>query len=296
MKKNFDKEKKLEELYSIMGSHELLNENLYAFDKPIQYKTLKIYPIDMSFYVPFQILANCLQLKKNSSGDVKAISKSYLDYLFYLCYEKSNSQYVFLLEELLLLCLQLDRHKKDEKENYIIDETQQDGLRHTIDFASRNGSEWHICIENEEFDGNDFDNIKKIICEQNKIEITDDTIHPDLQEKIEEYEEYLRKKSKEKICSLEGQVNILMCITGLTKRQLETMSIRTFFNVIERYGILLDYSLGTLLSPNIEKKDRDKILSWIGQPQKLSKLEKITTDFNQFESKFNGDILQKNKI
>lgn len=310
---NFDEDRWLAVAYDRMGQPEILNEIFYAFDKPISYKDLTLYPVTMKHCTIFTILSNCLTIRKNGSGDIRAITMSYLDYIFYLSFEKNKEYYAQWLISLLELCL----HKGE----YVCNGDGEKVLRKgkpisTIEIFVNEEGKYNIAIFNldltEEYlaretdgfdkrfyhiyDSTDFTKIREIICKQNNLEIPDETIHPDIQAKIDEYDEIQRRKNKDEICSLESQINLYMTISGLPKHEIEKLSIRAFGNAMERLGIFTDYCLATLLSPNMDKKDRKKILSWLGKSKKLSKLDKIKTDYSSFADKFDMNKIKKKEI
>lgn len=300
---NYDEDKYLYELYDFMGKPEVLKDMFFASDKPLEYKGIMIYPVTMKYYMVFNVLISCLTLHKNISGDIKAIGMSYLDYLFYLA-EQGKEMYVMFLEKLLLLVL----HKNAIAYGTTGEPLLKNGIEpiRTIEFINRKGK-WTINILKDEvnlydeglsdenyiiLNSNDFEEVRQIICSQNNIELLSDDTHPDKIKKIEEWEELQSKRNKDKVCSLEDRKAILKVVKGWTTEQVDKMTIRSFQTEFERLGILIDYNLGTILSPNIAEKDRKKIINWLGKIKKLSKLERITADYNKFNDQFNPNKKQ----
>ena len=300
----FDSNSLLYSLYDEMGQPEILKDMFYACDKPFKYKNILLYPVTMDLCMIFYILANCLVLRKNTSGDINAIQNTYLDYLFYLA-QAGNEQYVLYLDKLLLIVLRRTEFAQDEDGHKIL--TKNNSLIKTVEFIEEKGKMYiyilkkeiqlpfsGICEQNyDKIDSKDFDIIKNIICEQNNIELIDESIHPDKIQKIEEWEEYQAKKNKDKICSLEEQKAILKAIKGWSTEQLDKTTIRSFYTELERFGVLVDYSLLSILKPNMDKKDQDKILNWLGKVKKKTKLEQITCDYDKFNDKFESNKTNK---
>lgn len=301
---HFDCNKLIYDLYEEMKQPEILKDMFYASDKPYKYKNILLYPITMDMCMLFHIFANCLTLMKNISGDINAIQKPYLDYLFYLA-ENGNCQYIALLEKLLFLVLRKNEIALNDFGECILT-SNGDEIR-TVVFVAKNGKTNIFILKDEinlpftginesnyyRYDSKDFDNIRKIICEQNGIELIDESIHPDKLKKIEEWEEFQAKKNNDKICSIEEQKAIIKIIKGWTTEEVDKMTIRSFYAELKRIGVLLDYNILNLLRPNMDKKDQKQIISWIGEVKKRSKLERITRDYGEFNDKFDTNKVNK---
>lgn len=271
---NFEKCKSLFEKY---GSYDnIFLEIFYTNDYPIPYKELLLYPVQVDLYVWFHIFVESLILSKNTCGDAKAISMSYFDYIFYAT-KKEKKPYAEFLRELLYMVLRLEE-KMVTANNDVID---------TIDFIYVN-SKWNMRINNTIYDSKDFDKIRQIICEQNLIEILDETIHPDWIKAYKDIEEYKRKQNEIKLCSFEDQINIVVAKTGYKRENIVTMTIRTFSRLFERINKIEDYEVSMMLSPNMEKKHRDKIEHYLSE-SKFGKLkERIMSSrigFDEYKKK-----------
>ena len=119
----------------------------------------------------------------------------------------------------------------------------------------------------------------------------DYTIHPVIRRMLEEKEKLLAKINKNKVGSFEELVDSLMIVSGFSEDYIHDLTIRRFTNLLRRYEIVSTYELGTLLSPNMEKKDRESILSWNSPIPKNSqftdKVQKLSDLENQIK-KING--------
>ena len=301
---NYDSNELMYSLYDELGQPEILRDMFFASDKPYKYKNILLYPVTMDLCMIFYILADCLILRKNTTGDIEAIKRTYLDYLIYLA-QCGNYQYLKCLEKLLLMVLHKNEFALDENGNPILGENNF-AVR-SVEIVGRNGKPYIYILKDkihlpfkgvsdldyDIIDSNDFDIIRGIICEQNNIELVDEKIHPDKLQKIEEWEELQVKKNKDRICSLEEQKAILKAIKGWDTEQIDKTTIRSFYTEIERYGMLIDYEIANILRPNMDKKDQQKIISWLGKVKKQTKLEKITCDYDKFNDKFEPNKTNK---
>ena len=126
----------------------------YIYDEPINFKGLEIYPVTIKDYIPFIVSSACLTLDKNSIPDVNVISMSYLEYLYSILNSENN--YAVMLDYIFRICLKKSM-KKDEFE---------------IIYGYDNKRKPFIKIGEIVLFPDDFDEIKKIICEQNINRIT----------------------------------------------------------------------------------------------------------------------------
>lgn len=232
------------ELFKLYGEQESFYDVFYANDYPIPYKGLTIYPVQVDLYIFFHQLVDCLLLPHLTSGDPKAISMSYFEYLIYLLKDKGQPQYLWELSQLLLICLRMKA--TDEKG------------RPTIEIIP-DGSHFLLRICNETYDSADFDKIRKIICEQNAVEMPDEKTHPDIVKAMKEVEEYKRKQAKVKICSFEDQINIVVAKSSYKREECIRMTIRSFTRLLERVDKIMHYEIYTLLSPNLTEKGKNSI-------------------------------------
>lgn len=305
---SFDKKECIYNIFNMMGKPKIMEESFFALDYPILFKDFFVYPVSIEFNVVFKALVQCITLHKNLSGDINAITKNYLDYLFYLLEEKKTN-YIDALRQLLLIVLQKEMYAKDESGKLILNKSVTP--IETIVFASLNNDKhYSIGILKPKIkigdgflkdnyvwiNGKEFDDLRMLICRQNNVEFLGDDIHPDKLEKIKEYEEYIAKKNKDKVCNFEEQLAIMVAYTGMSKEQIVKMSIRTFECTFERIAILIDYFVGKLLSPMMKEQDAKKIKSWVAHSPKKSKLEEISQSYDDFSKKFEGKPQHKDLV
>lgn len=226
----------------------------------------------VDYYTIFHTLASALLLAKNTSGDVKAISMSYLEYIFYLA-EKGETNHIIFLTELLQICLQLPRLV--EKDGKTIP---------SVEIARADDGKVYLLINGERWNAQEFDAIKRIILRQNGLEAPREDLHPDILAAYKEYEEFLQKRNKVKICSFADQLNVIMLKTAYTKKNIMEMTIRTFSKVLERADIMLNYEIMNLLSPYMDKKGVQGITHYLSDTTH-DKIKDMYIDYDEFRTK-----------
>lgn len=239
---------KIVELFKLFGENEKEYEIFYANDYPIPFKSLTIYPVQVDLYVYFHSLVQCLLLPHLTSGDLKAISMSYFEYLVYLHKEKQQPhivELIYLLQIVLKIPLQ---DKETGKTN--------------IDIVP-DGYKYVLRILNEIYTAKDFDKMRKIICEQNALELPDEETHPDIVKANKDVEEYKRKQAKVKMCSFEDQINVVVAKSSYRRDECIKMTIRSFTRLLERVDKIMHYEIYTLLSPNLTKEGQKLITHYM---------------------------------
>ena len=268
--------KKIVELYQMANQDYSMLKVFYANDYPVPLKKdLVLYPVQVDLYFYFHLLVECLLLPHLTSGDIKAISMSYFEYLCYRCIEKNDMMHIIYLSELLFIVLRKDKKYIDDNGN------EQDTV--VVDLTHKKLQICGVEISNEEFDF-----MRKVILEQNAIEVPDETLPPDLVKAFKEKEEFRLKQSRVKMCSFEDQINVVVAQSSYRRDEIMTMTIRSFTRLLTRIDKIMSYEISTLLSPNMEKKDRDKIPHY---------MESIDTSLKErYEKEFTDIQSLKEKI
>jgi len=186
-------------------------EIFYTFDKSVPYKSLMIHPIRIQDYYEFLFCIPCLMLEKNSIKDpqmaIKAISMSYLQYMYEVSSRENN--YIQLFDGLLRLVLRI----KEEK---------------TIKYEyDKNGSPYFM-IDDKKYYSEDFDEIRKIISEQNMIDLPDERIQKNVRDSLDEARRFKQKLNKNKVASFEEQMMALATYTGWSLDEIYNMTYRKF--------------------------------------------------------------------
>lgn len=230
-----------------------------TFDMPIEYKGLKIYPVPMEEYFNFNFFIQSILLEKNSIPDVKVISMSYLEFMYK--YTTPETPYAVMFRELLSMCLRVEA--KDIKIAY-------------------NENMKPIFVVNEtEFNNQDFEEIKLIICEQNLVDIPDEKIQKEIRDKIEEARKLRAKMNgSSKLGTLEDFVVSVMISTSLKIEDIYKLSIRKFNKILQRLDHKLHYEiyLSASMSGMVKFKDKSFLKHWLADLSKDGLDETIGLD------------------
>lgn len=237
------------------------------FDEPISYKDLLIYPVTMKDYLEFHWLTSCLLIDKNSIPDINIITMSYLHFLYY-CSAKDNLPYVYMVKKIFCMVLHLDFN---EEMNFYLDENQNAMFK----------------IKGVVYNSNDFDEIVKIIFEQNCIRAIDNTIQKEIRDELEKAEEYRMQQTKQKMCSLEEQMICVLISTPLKMEDIYELTIRKFEKILQRVDAKLHYQiyLSASMSGMVKFKDENAIQHWMNDLTKDDRYEDVKVDMNEMRNK-----------
>lgn len=233
-----------------------VQETLFAISEPVRYKGLTFYPVKVKYYQFFNVLASVFSMTKYDSGIPECMGMNMLQFLFYQDLEKGidiASVALPLLRELLEMCMLIPALNEKGKEN--------------IEFI-KNGKKCFIRIFGREYDWKDYEAIRQLIAKQNSIQLVDYKIHPDIRKKIDEAKRLRAQSNGNTVGSFEELIESVMLASGLSEEYVLNLTIRRFFNLIQRYDIMLDYKMYTLLSPYIDKKNKMSIPRWNGKAKK----------------------------
>ena len=237
------------------------------FDEPIPYKELLIYPITMKDYLEFHWLVNCLLIDKNSVPDVNVISMSYLRFLYYQSVVKEKP-YVYMVK--LLLCMVLHLDFSDKMSFYINEKDKA-----------------FFTIKDVEYSADDFDEIVKIIFEQNCIQAIDNTISKEVRDALEKAEEYKMRQNKQKMCSLEEQMICVLISTPLKMEDIYKLSIRKFEKILQRVDAKLHYQiyLSASMSGMVKFENENAIQHWMNDLSEKDKYADVKVDMDTMRNK-----------
>lgn len=253
-------------------------EIFYTFDKSVPYKSLMIHPIRIQDYYEFLFCIPCLMLEKNSIKDpqmaIKAISMSYLQYMYEVSSRENN--YIQLFDGLLRLVLRI----KEEK---------------TIKYEyDKNGSPYFM-IDDKNYYSEDFDEIRKIISEQNMIDLPDERIQKNVRDSLEEARRFKQKLNKNKVASFEEQMMALATYTGWSLDEIYNMTYRKFVLAIRRANqiIMSNIYLTASMSGFVSFKDKSVLKSWISDINEEDKYADVKMSPEQLQSKANFEEAKK---
>lgn len=240
-----------------------------TYDYPIPYKELQIYPATMKEYLEFHTYVTCLLYEKNSVPNPRLISMSYLRYIFYLA-EEENSIALHLLYMLLKLVLKIEA--EDAIKFYKRDERA------------------YFSINGVEYDSNDFDKIKNIICIQNQIQQIDETIKKEVRDALKKAQEYKMQQNKNKMCSLEDQMLCVVISSSLKLEDIYNLSIRKFSKILERIDHKMHYEiyLSASMSGFVEFKNKDALKPWMADLENKDIYSDVKVDRDQVQNTIDG--------
>lgn len=239
-------------------------ENELTYDLPIQYKELNIYPVKMNDYMTFQMCLNIISINKNEIPDVSIIKMSYLDYIFHLINTSDvnhKNLYIYMLYNLLKITLHED----------IIES-----------FRDENGKHF-LKINDNFYDGNDFDEIKKIILLQNNPDQDETQLDPNLEKALIEAEKFVNRHKK-KMGSLEDQIICVLISTNLNMENIKELSIRKFVKILQRVDYKLHYEIYKTASLSGMVTFEKEIDHWMTEI-KHDRFEGLIMETNQLEQK-----------
>lgn len=253
-----------------------------TYDFPIPYKNIKIYPISVKDSMLFNVYSQCLLLDKNSIPDVNIISMTYLEYLYSMASKEDTGHYLLWFDRMLSLCL------KDEKSFENIEESIQ---RYNYD---ENGKPF-FTIGEDKYDYRDFDELKKIIAEQNMVELIDESVSKEVRDSLEMAREYKRKMEGSKPSSLEDLILSISMVTGWSLDYIYSLSIRKFMKTITRYDNFVHYRiyLAASMSGMVEFKDTSFIKHWLNNLDSDDKYKDVSVNLEEMQNKVSLESAKK---
>ena len=238
------------------------------FDEPIPYKELLIYPVTMKDYLEFHWLVSCLLIDKNSIPDINVISMSYLRFLYYNA-ANNDEPYVYMVKMLLCMVLHMDFN---EEMSFYVDEKSDKAF---------------FKVRGVAYSDSDFDEIVKIIFEQNCITPIDNTIQKEVRDALEKAEEFKMQQTKQKMCSLEEQMICVLISTPLKLEDIYNLTIRKFEKILQRVDAKLHYQiyLSASMSGMVKFKDESVIQHWMNDLTKDDRYSDVKVDMDTMRNK-----------
>lgn len=264
----------------------------YYYDKPVPYYSksipvedrneenkLLIHPVKMTDYIMFHYYGSSLLVEKNTEENIslekriKQISMRYLDYIFSETIDDPNRKpYIFLFDRLLSLVLQ--------------DDESFNNWETSLNRYFQRDDKTYFKIKEIEYNSDDFDEIKGIICEANSLEIPDEKISKELRDKIREAEEFQAKMNKTKMGSLEIQMICVQISTGMKLEDIYNLPIRKFIKILERVDKKLHYEIymSASMSGMVEFKDKSILKHWMSDTSKGIFDSDAVVDYEKFKT------------
>lgn len=244
-----------------------------TYDFPVPFKGLNIYPVTVKDYLTFSMYSQCLTIDKNSIPDVKIISMTDLEYIYFASTQKEEP-YLIWFDRLLSLCLKNDKSFENVEESI---------KRYKYDKKGKPFFE----IDNQMYWSEDFTEIQNIISEQNDIELIDKTISKEVRDSLEKAREYRNKITGQTQASFEDYIISVASITGWSFEYIYSMTIRKFTRVVQRLDNYIHYKiyLAASMSGMVEFKDKSFIKHWLSDLNNENKYEDVSMDLDAVQEK-----------
>lgn len=216
------------------------------WNEPTEFKGIKLYPITMKDSIEFSKCAGILTQRKNQIPDARVIAMSYLDFLF-ACDNKDH-EVRNALEKLLGLVL------KNQIFEFIITE-----LGHGIRvYPNQQIDSYYIDI-----DAYDFEDIRKIILNQNLIEYNDEMISKEFQKELDKARKFVDKHSKEQL-AIKELIVAYHCASHDTYENIKNMNIQQFYMGLARFNKIKDCEMfGAAINTGMIQTQNDKTINWL---------------------------------
>lgn len=245
--------------------------------KNLQNQSFLIYPPLVTDFIIFYTCIDCLIINKNIIPDIKIIKMSYLDFLFYKSEQETDKVTLQKLCTILNLCLKLS----NEDIRYVKDKDNK----------------YKLYLKNIEYNGEDFEEIRQIICLQSDIELPNENMHPDLKKALDEAQEYYNSiKGNGKTGTLEDQLDCIVAAnTGYKYEDLYKLTIRRFKRLLARVDYKLHYQIYKTAEMGGMVKFKKPIENWTNDlTQTLEeKYANVMVDAEGLKAKVNMTDIQK---
>lgn len=244
-----------------------LSRTYFYFDEPVDYKLtekiIQIYPVTLRQSEIFLSSVGLISIDKNVMPSVEIIQMSYLQFIFSVLIpqDKDNLQ---RFVNLLSLCLHMKepKLKKNEIGKFILVEGENE---YTIN-------------------GQQFEDIRRIILYQNLPHFDDSYINPELKKAMNEMDE-LRNKGIDSP-NLERKMAIITAHSGISKKEQMEMTYRSHSLLFEEvYG---EVEFTTIRPIALYSGSGDKLDHWIFKKKK-DKMEGYITNVDKYAQSMGSD-------
>lgn len=246
-----------------------------TYDLPVPYRNIKLYPITVKDYLYFNVYAQCLTIDKNSIPKPEIIRMTELEYIFYASQQDFEKQpYIVWLDRLLSLSLRDDKSFEKIEESIRRYNYSEDGKPYFL-------------IGDEKYRSKDYDELRKLIAEQNLVELPDTNIAKEVRDAMDAAREYKRKQSGAKSASWEDYIISIASETGWSLEYIYNMSARKFLKTIRRLDNSIHYKiyLAASMSGMVEFKDKSFIKHWLTDIEEEDKYGDVSISMDEIQNK-----------
>lgn len=242
-----------------------------VFGEPRYFKNLPIYPIKIKDSLKFEKYMRTLNIPKNTINDPLIIRMSYLRFL--LTMPSIDESFQSIYDDFLELLKMVFRTSNIKF------------------YQNDDGTRIFIVVDDEfEIRESEFDKIKKIICEQNLIELdNDEYLNAEFRQKLLEAKEFKARKNKN-VAPLDQRIILFKCLSGESYDEIKEKTIYQFNNELRRYHHIKmsDALQFALYGGSKEFKDDSKIPEWFDKL--VDKEDDLVMDAQTFTSKIQKDL------
>lgn len=299
-----------------MVNMNLNNIMALAFDKPLEYKSLFLYPAKMAHYYLFKTALDTLFLSRELETDINLLRLPYLEYL----YEKSlvDEEYrmkwnglIYILK-ITLQDQNFDILRKQGKiyikvyqstEYYKLLKSEYDKILEDIKNTTIEPADLIVLKEKlAEIEdkmpyvmliSEDFEELKYMICEQNDIKV--EIYSAEMEKYLKETKDKISRINSMKFgddVTLEDMITAVANNLKLTNRsEIFDMTIRCFNRYLDILYNKDDYYMykSAILNGNI-KMDKEPSF-WIKKHKPKGKYDGVLVESNSLTSKFDGNTI-----
>lgn len=286
-----------------------------AFDKPLEYRNILLYPATLDYYSLFSIADECLDVNRLEERDVRLLRLPYLDYM----YEKSlvdaqaQAKWSMLIYILKIVFgedqpfevirengrVEIKVHQRSDKyellnKEYTILRTnffaahkeKKATAQETIDIAKKLSDLQDQMYNVITIGSEDFDKIRKLIMIQNDIK----SEHYDA--KTEALLDKMREKLKQTRADnndvdFEDLITIVSYMMHIKQSDLENMTIRRFNRYLDIALKKDDYYMYKSLEVSGEVKFKSEIKHWVSHYEPKGKYDGLLIKGNDLMSSLN---------
>lgn len=251
-----------------------------VFRKPRKYKNMLIYPIRLTDYDEFESNISCLLYDRKRIADVRILKMSYLKFLIDVVFasidDKGNQIYGDVIDQLKNIL------KLSFKEDYI-----EFGVDNT-------GKKILIYIGNHIVKENDFEKIRRIICEINDIDISDSFLLPEVEEELIKAQNIKNQIEIIKSATLEERIFSYHIYSGISLSEIQEYSIYQFKKCMERVGLLVEYEIFKPLEVSGQIKLKSgEIKDWLAHVPPMGRYDDVMIDKKKVDRDFRESGLTK---
>lgn len=242
-----------------------------VWGKPRYYKTIPIYPIRMKDAPLFYETVQTLNIPKNSLQNPEFIKMSYIRFL--LVMGEIDSEFKHIVDKFIILLKLVFRAEK-------------------VEFRSNEKGRLFVLLDDTpSFNELEFPKIKKIISEQNMVDLDVEHMNADVKKKIQEAREFMARKGNAS-ASIDQRIIAYRCVSKQSYEEIQEMTLYQFGRELETYSLIFESEAirQARYSGMVSFKDESKLPTWLSAIEKAqdSAILDANETLNKLEKTING--------